>query len=267
MGIPIQRGTVFTRDAQPGTPKQIVVSREFVRRFFPNEDPLGHVIELEWSRDGDRRGGTIIGVVGDVKQGALDQETPPLLYVPYAQAPLSALRVVLFTRIPPASLTTPVRTAVREIDRELPVFSARPLEEYLSTSIGPQRFYATLVGIFALVALTLAAIGLYGVIAYAVSQRMHELGVRVALGATGQRVAAMVLRQGLLLTSGGVLLGIVAAILVTRVLQTLLFGVSALDPLTFGLVLLLLLGVAAVASYVPARRAARVDPLIAMRGD
>jgi ABC-type antimicrobial peptide transport system permease subunit len=156
---------------------------------------------------------------------------------------------------------------VREIDRELPVFSVRPLEEYLNTPIGPQRFYATLVSIFALVALALAAIGLYGVITYAVSQRTHELGVRVALGATGQRIAAMVVRRGLLLTSGGVLLGGVAAMLLTRMLQTLLFGVSALDPLTFGLVFVLLIAVAAMASYVPARRASRVDPLIAMRGD
>ncbi|HKW47388.1 MAG TPA: ABC transporter permease [Gemmatimonadaceae bacterium] len=267
MGIPVQRGNVFTREAQPGTPKQIVVSREFVRRFFPNEDPLGHYVELGWSRDGDRRGGTIIGVVGDVKQGALDQETPPLLYIPYAQAPLTSLRVVVFSGVPPASLTRPVHTAVRDIDRELPVFSVRTLEDYVSASIGPQRFYATLVGIFALVALTLAAVGLYGVIAYAVSQRMHELGVRVALGASGQRIAAMVVRQGLLLTGGGVLLGIAAALLMTRVLETLLFGVSALDPLTFAVVLFLLLAVAALASYVPARRAARVDPLIAMRGD
>ena len=267
MGIPVQRGKIYTPDAQPGTPKEIVVSREFVRRFFPNEDPLGHYIELGWSRDGDRRGGTIIGIVGDVKQAALDQETPPLLYLPYAQAPLSGLRVVLFSGVPPTSLTRTVHAAVRDIDRELPVFSVRSLQEYVSTSIGPQRFYATLVGIFALVALALAAVGLYGVIAYAVSQRMHELGVRVALGATRQRLASMVVRQGLALTSAGVLVGIVAAILLTRVLQTLLFGVSALDPLTFSVVLLLLLAVATLASYVPARRAARVDPLIAMRGD
>jgi putative ABC transport system permease protein len=267
IGIPLQKGRVFTRDNQPGTPKEIVVSREFVRRVFPNEDPIGHYVDLGWSQDGDRRGGTIIGVVGDVKQGALDRDTPPLLYLPYAQAPLENLRVVLQTSVPPLSLTRSVHAAVREIDRELPVFAVRELEEYVAASIGPQRFYATLVGIFAIVALTLAAVGLYGVIAYAVSQRTHELGVRVALGATGQRIAAMVVGQGLTLTIGGSAVGIIAAVLVTRVLGALLFGVSALDPLTFGVVLLLLVCVAAVASYVPARRAARVDPLVAMRGD
>jgi putative ABC transport system permease protein len=267
IGIPVQRGRLYSSDAQPGTPKVVVVSREFVRRYFPNEDPLGHYVDLGWSQNGDRRGGTIIGVVGDVKQGALDQETPPLLYLPYAQTPLANLRIVLKTAVPPASLTKAVHAAVREIDRELPVFAVRPLAEYVSTSVGPQRFYATLVGLFALVALALAAVGLYGVIAYAVSQRTHELGVRVALGATGRRIAAMVVSQGLTLTLVGVLLGVAAAIVVTRVLQTLLFGVSALDPLTFGVVLGLLVAVAAVASYVPARRAARVDPLIAMRGE
>jgi putative ABC transport system permease protein len=156
---------------------------------------------------------------------------------------------------------------VRELDRELPVFAMRPLEEYVASSVGPQKFYATLVGLFAIVALTLAAVGLYGVIAYAVSQRTHELGVRVALGATGERIARMVVNQGLMLAIAGVTVGVVAALLVTRVLGSLLFGVSALDPLTFGAVLILLVAVAVVASYVPARRAARVDPLVAMRGE
>ncbi|HEY7236593.1 MAG TPA: ABC transporter permease [Gemmatimonadaceae bacterium] len=267
IGIPVLRGRTYTREAQPGTPKEVVVSREFVRRNFANEDPLGHYIDLGWSRNGDRRGGTIIGVVGDVKQGGLDQETPPLLYIPHAQAPLGNLRVVLRTAVPPSSLTKPVHAAVRDLDRELPVFAVRPLREYVDASVGPQRFYATLVALFSLVALALAAVGLYGVIAYAVSQRTHELGVRVALGATGTRIASMVVRQGLVLTLGGVLCGVVAALLVTRVLQSLLFGVSAVDPLTFVIVLVLLVAVAALASYIPARRAARVDPLIAMRGE
>jgi putative ABC transport system permease protein len=236
-----------------------------MRRFFPNEEPLGKYIDLGWSQDGDRRGGTVIGVVGDVKQGALNQETPPLLYLPYAQAPLENLRIAVQTSVPPTSVTKSVRAAVRDIDRELPVFAIRPLEEYVATSIGPQKFYATLVGIFAAVALALAAVGLYGVIAYAVSQRTHELGVRVALGATRGRIAGMVVKQGLGLTIGGAAVGVVAAVLVTRVLSALLYGVSALDPLTFAIVLLVLLGVAMVASYVPARRAARVDPLVAMR--
>ena len=267
IGIPIVRGRLYTRDAQPGTPKEIVVSQEFVRRYFPNEDPLGHYIDLGWRVDGDRRGGTIIGVAGDVKQGALDQQTPPIVYLPFAQAPLPGLRAVIRTSVPPTTLTNSIRRVVRELDRELPVFSVKPLEEYVATSVGPQKFYATLVGIFAVVALMLAAVGLYGVIAYAVSQRAHELGVRVALGATGERIARMVIGQGLTLALAGVAVGVVAAILVTRVLSSLLFGVSAIDPMTFGAVLTVLLAVATIASYAPARRAARVDPLVAMRGE
>ncbi|MFL5612842.1 MAG: ADOP family duplicated permease [Gemmatimonadaceae bacterium] len=267
IGIPLRRGRFYTREAQPGSPKEIVVSQEFVRRYFPNEDPLGRYVDLGWSVDGDRRGGTIIGIVGDVKQGALDRDTPPIVYIPYAQAPLENLRVSLRTSVPPLGLTKPARAAVRDLDRELPVFAIRPLAEYVSAAVAPQRFYAMLVGIFAMVALTLAAVGLYGVIAYAVSQRMHELGVRVALGATAQRIATMVVSEGLKLTLGGSLVGVVAAALLTRVLSALLFGVGALDPLTFAVVLLLLLAVAMLASYVPARRAARADPLSAMRGD
>jgi putative ABC transport system permease protein len=164
-------------------------------------------------------------------------------------------------------LTKPAQAALRDIDGELPVFSIRPLGDYVTASIGPQRFYATLVTVFAIVALALAAIGLYGVIAYAVSQRAHELGVRLALGATGRRLAAMVIGEGLSLTLGGLVVGIVVAAAVSRVIGSLLFGVSALDPITIGAVLMVLLVVAALASYVPARRAARVDPLVAMRGD
>lgn len=267
MGIPLVRGRLYTRDAQPGTPKEVVVSREFARRFFAHEDPIGQYIDLGWRVDGDRRGGTIVGVVGDVKQVALDQEMPPLLYLPYAQAPQPNLRVVLRASVPPSTLERPARAVLHDVDRELPMFAVRSLSDYIAGSLEPQRFYATIVTVFAVVALLLAAIGLYGVIAYAVSQRAHELGVRVALGATDRRIAGMVVWQGLTLSLAGVAVGIVAAVIVTRVLGALLFGVSALDPVTFVAVLVLLVVVAVVASYVPARRASRVDPLIAMRGD
>jgi predicted permease len=267
MGIPLVRGRLYSREAQPGTPKEIVVSKEFVKRFFPNEEAIGKYIDLGWSVDGDRRGGMIVGIVGDVKQTGLGQETEPLLYLPYAQAPLQSLRVVLRASVPPSTLTKPARAALREVDRELPMFSIKPLTDYVSSSIESQRFYATLLSVFAAVALTLAAIGLYGVIAYVVSQRAHELGVRVALGATSRRIATMVVGQGLTLSLAGVAVGVVAALVMTRVLGALLFGVSTLDPLTFAGVALLLVIVAALASYLPARRASRVDPLIAMRGE
>ena len=265
MGIPLVRGRVLTRDDRPGAPPAVVVSRALVRRHFPNEDPLGKKLDLGWVVDGVRRGGTIVGVVGDVKQSGLGDESPPTIYLPLAQAPMSSLRVTLRTSVAPTSVASAARAAVRATDRELPIFAVQPMERYLSGAVGPQRFYATLVGLFAVVALALAAVGLYGVVAYAVSQRTHELGVRVALGATGRRIAGMVVGQGLALTLAGLAVGIGAALLVSRVLRTLLFSVSAADPLTFAAVAILLVAVAAIASYIPARRAARVDPLVAMR--
>ena len=261
------RGRLFDRNDRVGAPQVAVISREFGTRYFPNEDPLGKYIDLGWRVDGVRRGGTIVGVLDDVKQRALDQAAPPALYLPIDQAARPSLRIVLRTTVEPTSVTNAVRAAVKEIDRELPVFAVRPLEQYVASAIGPPRFYATIVGLFAGVALTLAAIGLYGVIAYAVSQRTHELGVRVALGATREHISRMVVGQGLFLTLSGAMVGVAAALALSRVIGSLLFGVSAADPLTFAGVLLLLLVVAALASYVPARRAARIDPLVAMRGE
>jgi putative ABC transport system permease protein len=245
----------------------VVVNREFVRRTFATEDAIGQYIDLGWTTNGERRGGTIVGVVGDVKQSGVNAPPPPTLYLPLAQAPLPSLRVVLRTTVVPSSVTSAARSAVRETDAELPIFAVKVMEEYLSGSIGAERFYALLVALFAGVALTLATVGLYGVTAYAVSQQTHELGVRVALGATGQRITRMVVGRGLTLTLAGLTAGVLAALLVSRVLRTLLFGVSASDPFTFAAVAGLLVTVAGLASYVPARRAARVDPLVAMRGE
>jgi putative ABC transport system permease protein len=266
-GISIVRGRGFTPDDREGGPRVVVVNREFVRRFFPNEEPIGQYIDLGWRVDGERQGGQIVGIAADVKQRALDQGTPPLLYAPFAQSPVPNLRWSVRAAVPPATLATAVRAAVRETDRELPIFALRTLEEYVSRSVGPQRFYAVLVGLFATVALVLAGVGLYGVIAYVVSQQTHELGVRVALGASGERITRMVVGQGIAMTIIGVAIGLAAALALTRVLSSLLFGVGAADPLTFVAVAVLLVLVAAAASYLPARRAGRVDPLVAMRGE
>jgi predicted permease len=265
MAMHASRGRLFTRDDQRGSPPVVIANREFVRRYFPNEDPIGKHIDLSWSVDGVRRGGMVVGVVGDVKQVGLELDSPPSLYLPLDQGSQSSLRVVLRTSVTPASVTSAARAAVKEMDPQLPIFAVRPLKQYVDEARGPQRFYALIVAIFAGVALSLAAIGLYGVIAYAVSQRTHELGVRVALGASGQQIHRMVVVQGLVLTLLGVIVGIVAALATGRVIASLLFGVGAADPLTLAVVVLLLAGVAMLASYIPARRAARVDPLIAMR--
>jgi predicted permease len=267
LGVPLLSGREISDADRAGSGPVVVVSRGFAKRFFPGENPIGHYVQLGWTVDSLPRGGTIVGVVGDVKQVALDQPSPPTVYLPFAQAPRPGLRVVMETAVAPASVAAAARRAVAETDRELPVFALRTLEEHVVTSVAAQRFYASLVTLFAAVALVLAAVGLYGVIAYAVSQRTHELGVRLALGATAERVTRMVVAEGITLAGMGALIGIAAALAAGTLLTSLLFGVSARDPLTLGAVAGVLLLVAAIASWVPARRAARVDPLLAMRGD
>jgi putative ABC transport system permease protein len=183
------------------------------------------------------------------------------------QAPYSNLSILVRSNASPATLAAPLRAIVRDLDHEIPVYSVQTMEERVASSVGRQKFYATLIAIFAGVALILSAVGLYGVIAYAVSQRTHELGVRVALGATGDRITRMVVGEGLRLTAAGVVLGILGSLLAGRLVATLLFGVTTVDPVTLAGVIAVLAIVAMLASWLPARRAARIDPLIAIRGD
>jgi predicted permease len=267
MGMLVQRGRGIASSDQPGTTKVLVVNQTLAKRFFPNEDAVGQTISLGWGGDttGDAR--QIVGVVGDVRSAALADEPEPTVYVPIMQAPYQGLSILVRTNAVPANLAGPLRAIVRDLDHEVPVYSVQTMEERVTSSVGAQKFYATLIAIFAGVALVLSAVGLYGVIAYAVSQRTHELGVRVALGATGDRISRMVIGEGLTLTAIGAVIGIGGSLLAGKLVTTLLFGVSALDPATIGGVIALLGLVAAMASWLPARRAARVDPLTAMRGD
>jgi predicted permease len=266
MSIPLLGGRAFSAGEDERTPKVYVVNQAFVKRFFPNESPVGQSIRLGWGTDPKGEYHEIVGIVGDVHAGALDQEPSPIVYALVTQYPQNGLTLVARAK-EPTTLATPFRNLMREIDREVPVYSVMTMNERVGASIGAQRFYASLIGVFAMVALALAAVGLYGVIAYAVSRRTHELGVRVALGATTDRIARMVINEGLVLTSIGVGIGIVGALLLGRVVSSLLFGVSSRDPLTLVGVVVALAGIATVASWLPARRAARVDPLTAIRGD
>jgi putative ABC transport system permease protein len=267
MGMAVQRGRGITSSDQPGTTKVLVINQTLAKRFFPTEDPVGQSISLGWGRDttGDLR--QIVGVVGDVRSAALADAPEPTVYVPIMQAPYENLSILVRTNASPASLAAPLRAIIRELDHEVPVYSVQTMEERVANSVGRERFYATLIAIFAAVALVLSAVGLYGVIAYAVSQRTHELGVRVALGATGDRITRMVIGEGLTLTAIGAVIGIGGSVFAGKLVTTLLFGVSALDPVTLAGVVAVLGTVAALASWLPARRAARVDPLTAMRGD
>jgi putative ABC transport system permease protein len=270
LGIPVQKGRAFSADDRLGAPDVIIVNAEFARRHFANEDPVGKAVQIGWganlTNDPDVYR-TIVGVVGDVKANEVAAPPDPTIYVPMAQRPVPRLSVAIRSAVPPATLATAARKAVRELDGTMPVFAVRTMEEMVAGSISRQKFVAVLIGIFAAVALVLAAVGLYGVIAYGVSQRTHEMGVRVALGATRESVSGMIVREGLTVTAAGLVVGLGVAVLSSGVLKSLLYEVKPTDPVTLAAVAAVLVLVAALASYLPARRAARVDPIIAMRGD
>ena len=271
MGIRLVSGRDFTDRDGSGAPVVAIVNQEFAKRYFPNENPVGKRIELGWEQDTAATGGNmtlggeIVGVVGDVKRRGLSDEVYPETYASYMQPTFSSFSVVVRSTADPATVMAAIRSQVRELDRDLPLTDLRQLAEVVSASVSRPRFYTMILGVFAAIALVLAAVGIYGVISYAVSMRTRELGIRIALGATGQQVSRLVLRQGVSLAFAGVVVGGVGAFWLSRLLTKLLFGVSASDPLTFFGVAALLTGIAALACYVPARRAARVDPVLAMR--
>jgi putative ABC transport system permease protein len=267
MGMTVLRGRGIEPTDVPGAPRVYVVNQAFAKKFFTGKDAVRQAIRVGWGRDPKELQNEIVGVVSDVRGNALGEEPEPTVYASFAQYPDNGLSIVARSAVPPASLATPIRAIVRAMNREVPVYSVQTMEERVATSVGTQRFYATLIGVFAAVALVLAAVGLYGVIAYAVSQRTHELGVRVALGATTDRISAMVIGEGMKLTAVGLALGIAASLGLGRIVATLLYGISPRDPITLVAVLAALAVVATLASWLPARRAARVDPFVAMRGD
>ena len=210
-------------------------------------------------------GGEIIGVVGNVKRRGLSQEVFPETYASFMQPTLGVFSVVVRSTADPSTAMAAIRSQMRELDRDLPVSELRQLDELVSSSVSRPRFYTMLLGVFATIALVLAAVGIYGVISYAVSLRTRELGIRVALGATGRQVSGLVLQQGMTLALAGVAVGGLGAYWLTYLLDTLLFGVTSRDALTFAVVAATLTAIAAIACYIPARRAARADPLLAMR--
>jgi putative ABC transport system permease protein len=238
------------------------------RTFFPNENPLEKRLQLGALPEQEVPTMEIVGVVGDVHSG-LDTDPQAEMYLPYRQAdlllPVFQLSVVMRTAGDPSLQTPALRSALAEIDRNQPLVKVRTMEENMSTSVAQPRFRAWLIGTLALLALVLAAVGVYGVMSYTVTQRTNEIGIRVALGAQPQRVFRLVVGEGLRLALFGVGVGLVAALALTRLLHSFLFGISAYDPLTFIGVSVLLTLVAVAASYFPARRATRVDPMIALR--
>ncbi len=245
----------------------IIVTEAFAKQHFPNEDPLGKRIHpgISSFENEDSTMREIVGVVGDVRNRALNTEPKPAYYVPQTQIPFSQMAAVVKTANEPRSLVSAVTKEVAAMDQDIPLFGVKSMEEYLSASVAAPRFSTTLLSIFAGVALVLTIVGLYGVMSYSVAQRTNEIGIRLALGAQSRDVLLMIVKQGSLLIGLGLVIGLTGAYALTRVISSLLFGVTAKDPFTFAAVAVLLAAVALLACYLPALRATKVDPMEALR--
>jgi putative ABC transport system permease protein len=267
MGIPIVKGRDFNdRDQHKSTPV-IIVTETFARKFFPGEDAIGKRIQPGINTFDNEHSTMreIVGVVADVRNRSLSTEPKPAYYVPQTQTPFDQMTVVVKTASDSHSVISAVTKEVGVLDRDLPVFSVRTMDDYLASSVAAPRFNTTLLSIFAAVALALTIVGLYGVMSYSVAQRTNEIGIRMALGAQTRDVLSLIVRQGFKFVLLGLALGLAGAFALTRLISTLLFGVTTRDPLTFAVVAALLAFVALLACYIPALRATRVDPMEALR--
>jgi predicted permease len=268
MGIPLMRGRAFNERDAKDAPAVIIINDALARRHFPGEDPLGKriVIETDPTVDPNPPAREVVGVVGDVRQSSLEEGAEPDFYVPYLQAPERYMNLAVRTAPnATAGAASALRGTLKEVDREQYVPDIEPMSKFLAESVARRRFQMTLLGLFAGVALLLAGVGIYGVMSYTVTQRTHEIGLRMALGAQGRDVLRMVVRQGLVLALGGVSVGLVAAFALTRAISSLLYEVSPTDPATFAGVSVILIAVTLFSCIVPARRATKVDPMIALR--
>jgi putative ABC transport system permease protein len=267
MGIPIIKGRDFDDRDRYGSTPVVIITETLARQFFPNEDPIGKRIKpgintIEGDKTTMRE---IIGVVGDVRNRSLDTAPKQAYYVPQTQVPFDQMVMVVKTLDDPHNLISAATKQVAAMDQDIPVFGVKTMEEYLSTSVAAPRFSTTLLTIFAGVALVLTVVGLYGVMSYSVAQRRNEIGIRLALGAQSRDVLLMIVKQGSLLIGLGLVIGLSGAFALTRLIASMLFGVTAKDPLTFTAVGALLAAVALLACYVPAWRATKVDPMEALR--
>ena len=263
MEIPLRQGRFFDDQDTAANPPVTIIDENMARQFWPGQNPVGKRIQFglmskpTWL--------TIAGVVGRVKQDSLDSNPRIAFYVPQTQLPVRAMTVVVRSGTEPAGLTAGVKRAVRECDPDLPMYYIRTMQQLVDESLARRRFTTTLLTIFAGLALTLAAVGIYGVMAYLVTQGTREIGIRIALGATARGIQTMVVSQGIRLALAGVVAGLAAAFMLTRFLGALLFGVAATDPFTFAAIPLVLIVAALAATWIPARRAARVDPMVSLR--
>ncbi len=263
IGIPLRQGRFFNDQDRDKSVPVVIISEAMARRFWPGENPIGKRLTPSFhSEQGPRE---IVGIVGDVKTSGLDVDASAMMYLPYKQSPRPFISFVVRTASNPESMVQPVSGAIYSIDKEQALTDVRTMEQVLTKSLSDRRFNMTLLLAFAGVALVLAAVGVYGVMNYTVTLRRRELGIRMALGAETTDVLRLVLGQGLMLTLIGVGAGLISAYALTRLMASLLYGVTATDYLTFASVSAVLIAVGLAASYVPARRATKVNPTIALR--
>ncbi len=264
LGIPLMTGRMFMKADNWDSAPVVIINEAFARRFFPNENPIGKRIKPSFSMTNDSPWREIVGIVGNTKVRDLSEDFQPEFYMPFAQIPIFSA-VIVKVQGDPLSAVASVRAVLASLDKNLPVYNIETMDSYLSSSVAAKRFITLLLGLFAVLALILATVGIYGVMAFSVSQRTRELGIRMALGSNRASVMRLVLWQGTRLALIGVAIGIVTALAVTRVLASFLFEVRVTDPATYAAVAILLVFVALVACYIPARRAMRVDPMVALR--
>jgi putative ABC transport system permease protein len=266
MHIRLLRGREFEQGDGQASKWVAIVNEAFAKRYFPNEDALGKRLKANAETSGTpAQMSRIVGIVADTKVFSVGEEPRPIVYLPVPEFPIGALSVLIRTAQSPAMLLPAVRDRVHSIEPAAMVFRGETLDQYLSLSLGQPRFNALLLSVFGALAMVLAIVGLYGAVAYTVSQRTNEIGIRMALGATPNAVLRMVLGRGMHLALTGGVIGVAATFLLTRVMKSLLFGVGAMDPFTILGVSMLMGTVAVAASYIPARRAMRVDPMVALR--
>jgi putative ABC transport system permease protein len=265
MGVPLIAGRTFRDSDVRDAPDVAIVNATLARKYWPGENVVGRRLRFDNSPEHPWR--TIVGVAGDVRQLALQEAAPPILYIPYAQFPLPFTDVALRSTAPQSTIASLVRARLREIDPDLPAGDVTTLDAVLGQAVAQPRFRAALIGAFAALALVLAAVGLFGLISYSVTQRTREIGIRVALGARPGQVLRALMREGLLIAAIGTAIGLGGALAAGRLLASFLFGVQATDAITLAAVAVILLAVAALATYVPARRALRVDPIAALRAE
>jgi predicted permease len=258
MRIPLVAGRDFNEHDTAASEKVMIINEKMARRLWPNQNPIGQVAIV----NGDRR---VVGLVGNVRHQALEQEGSLEVYLPITQVPNSSVELVVRTRLATKSLAPQVRAALRAVDPALPTVEYQELDELVDRAVSPRRFMVILLGAFALAALLLASIGIYGVVSYTVTQRTKEIGIRMALGASAGQVQRHVMSQTVALVSGGIFAGIASALMLTRLMASLLYHLDPADPLTFIATTLVLLIVAVSAGYIPALRASRVDPMSALR--